>query len=75
MKLTVEFEIRPNDGDKFSPDEHALFETHVDIGSDNVEVVRIRITAGFEDDGLFRSRGEYLKEDGEPGRRPRRRYS
>ncbi len=65
-KLTVEFEIRPDDGQKFSPDEHALFETHVDIDAVNTEVVRIRVTAGFEDDRLFRARGEYLKEDGNP---------
>jgi hypothetical protein len=65
-KLTVEFEIRPDDGAKFSPEEHALFETHIDVDSSNSEVVRIRITAGIEDDGLFRSRGEFLKEDGNP---------
>ena len=65
-ELTVEFEIRPDDGKELSPSEHALFETHVDVDADNAEVVRIRITAGFEDDGLFRSRGEYLKEDGNP---------
>lgn len=65
-KLTIEFEIRPDNGETFTADEHALFETHVDIDDANIEVVRIRITAAFEDDGLFRSRGEYLKEDGEP---------
>lgn len=65
-ELAVEFEIRPDDGVTFSPDEHALFETHVDVDGDGAEVVRVRVTAGFEDDGLFRSRGDYLKEDGEP---------
>lgn len=63
-ELTVEFEIRPDNGTTFSPDEHALFETHVDIDGDGLEVVRIRVSAGFEDDGLFRARGEYLKDDG-----------
>lgn len=65
-RLTVELEIRPDDELAFTADEHALFETHVDVDVDNIEVVRVRITAGFEDDGMFRSRGEYLKEDGEP---------
>lgn len=65
-ELTVEFEIRPDDGDRFSRDEHALFETHVDIDNDAAEMVIIRVTARFEEDGLFRSRGEYLKADGEP---------
>ena len=64
--LIVEFEIRPDDGEEFSPDEHALFETHVDLDTNSAEVVRVRITAGYEEDGVFRSRGEYLKEDGHP---------
>jgi putative ATP-dependent endonuclease of the OLD family len=64
-ELVVDFEIRPDDGTQFSPEEHALFETHVDIDAEGNEVVRVRVVAGFEEDGLFRSRGEFVKEDGD----------
>lgn len=62
--LLVEFEIRP-DEKEFTKEEHALFETHVDVDDDDCNVVRVRVTAEFEDDGVFRSRGVFLKSDGE----------
>ena len=64
-ELTVDFELRPDDGATFTPEEHALFETHVDIGANGSEVVLIRVVAGPEEDGVFRSRGVFMKSDGE----------
>lgn len=62
--LTVDLEIRPTDGKAFTPDEHALFETHVDIDVNSAELVLVRVTAAFEEDGSFRSRAAFLKSDG-----------
>ncbi len=64
LELVVEYTLVPNDGDTFTADEHALFETHVDVVGD-VEVVLVRVVAGHEEDGVFRSRGYFLKSDGE----------
>lgn len=64
-ELTVDFEIRSEDGSVFTPDEHALFETHVDIDDEGNEVVLVRVVAGLEDDGVFRSHGVFMKSDGD----------
>lgn len=63
-ELKVDLEIRPDDGSTFTQEEHALFETHVDVDDRGDELVLVRVAAGFEDDGVFRSRGMYLKCDG-----------
>jgi putative ATP-dependent endonuclease of OLD family len=63
-ELVAEFEIRPDDKTTFTAEEHALFETHVDVDVDGREVVRVRVVAGLEDDGVFRSRGVFFKSDG-----------
>lgn len=64
-ELKVDFEIRPDDASSFTQEEHALFETHVDLDDRGAELVLVRVVASFEDDGVFRSRGTYLKCDGE----------
>ncbi len=63
-ELQIDLEIRPDDGLTFTAAEHGLFETHVDVEDDVREVVRVRAIAGFEDDGVFRSRGVFVKADG-----------
>lgn len=63
-QLKVVFEIRPDDDETFSQEEHALFETHVDLDDSNSEVVCIAATAGFDEDGVFRSHGHFRKADG-----------
>ena len=63
-RLTVELEIRPSNGDVFTPDEHILFETHVDFDEEANEFVLVRAEAGLEDDGMFRSRAAFYKADG-----------
>ena len=65
-ELIVDFELQPDDGATFTAEEHALFETHVDFNDDGNEIVLIRVTAEREDDGVFRSRGTFVKSDGEP---------
>ena len=65
-ELTVDFELRPDDGNTFSPEEHALFETHVDVGTDGDEVVLISVVAGVEEDGVFRTHGMFMKSDDQP---------
>jgi putative ATP-dependent endonuclease of the OLD family len=64
-RLEVEFEIRPDDRQRFVKEEHALFETHVDLDDDGYEFVRVRVTAEHEEDGVFRSRGVFVKSDGD----------
>lgn len=63
-RLRVTFEIRPSEGATFTPEEHGLFETHVDLDALSREVVDVAGEAGFDDDGVFRSRGFFLKSDG-----------
>ncbi len=64
-ELKIDIELRPDDGSTFAPEEHALFETHVDVDDRGNELVLVRVVAGFEDDGVFRSRGTYVKCDGD----------
>lgn len=64
-RLHVDFEIRPTGGAAFTPEEHGLFETQVDVDSDGAEVVLVRARAGYEEDGVFRSHATFRKCDGE----------
>ena len=65
-KLIIDFELCPDDGQAFTREEHAMFETHVEFGDDGSEMVLIRVVAGREEDGVFRSRGTFTKSDDEP---------
>lgn len=64
-ELKVDLELRPDDGSTFTREEHALFETHVDVDDHGDELVHVLVVASIEDDGVFRSRGTYLKSDGD----------
>ena len=70
-QLQVVFELRPSassehaDSLVFTAEEHALFETHIDFDEDGSELVLARATAGYDPDGVFRSRAVFLKRDGE----------
>lgn len=64
-EMKVDLELRPDDVSTFTPEEHALFETHVDVDDRGDELVLVRVVASFEDDGVFRSRGTYMKCDGD----------
>ena len=64
-ELIADFELSPDDSAVFTPQEHALFETHIDIGGGDREVVRVRVVASTEEDGVFRSRGVFVKSDDE----------
>jgi putative ATP-dependent endonuclease of OLD family len=64
-QLEIDVTLRPDDGATFTTEEHALFETHVDLDPEGNELVSVRVTAGVEDDGAFRTHGLFVKSDGE----------
>lgn len=64
-ELTVDVVLRPTDGTTFTAEEHALFETHVDLDSEDKELVSVRVSGSLEDDGVFRTRGVFTKNSDE----------
>ena len=65
-KLIIDFELCPDDGQAFTREEHAMFETHVEFGRRGSEMVLIRVVAGREKTAFSDPAGTFTKSDDEP---------
>ena len=65
-KIIIELSIRPDDGDHFNADQHAIFSTHIDIHDGDRERLLLWFEAGLDTgEGVFRSRARFMKSDAE----------
>ena len=62
--VAVEIEIRPSDGHSFTPDEHQIFESHVDFDDHQSELVMVRAESAVDAEGVFRTHTRFMKLDG-----------
>jgi len=65
-KIFVDIVVRPDAGEQFSADEHAVFGTHVDLYEGDRERLLVQVEGGLDpSEGFFRTRARFLKSDGE----------
>lgn len=65
-RIFIDIVIRPDFGEQFSADEHAVFGTHVDLYDGGRERLLLQVDGGPDpSDGFFRTRARFLKCDGE----------
>lgn len=65
-RILVDINVRPDAGEQFSADEHAVFGTHVDLYEGDRERLLLQVEGGLDpSEGFFRTRARFLKSDGE----------